>query len=478
MPDAKVLSLVRRREDDLPAPANVAAAPGERYTVLLLDENQLDRLLERQGVHGFATSKAPTVITPKSRRSKSRLWPLALVVGTVAAALVAAALVLWPSPRTPATAVVAPPSDVAPVADDTAPVVSTGASFSVNAGAFASDRAARSAAKRLASAGWPSFTWRLDDRRHLLVGPYVTIDEAENALRLLGSLGYAKGKLHVDDRLRVTAAAVSTPRRLPRYPDVVLVAAPGRLSYVFELADEPRHVSGERVGATSFVLTAGPLVTPVERQVWKAPGDVRLVSRVALSPRGQDATMLQAVVTLAETADASVRLQGRLVYVDVFRRLDEVTPLEDQSDVPPRRSSGAPAGRMAGPVSAAPPPAAAPPGPTTASAGSLQDYRNAVRPLIARFEEIQPFLRSTVSSASADVLAALTGTCMELEVGLSAVVVPTAAQSAHGLLLSAVQLARTATTPSFREDRAAVVREAFAQFSAAKARLQDLASPP
>jgi hypothetical protein len=30
----------------------------------------------------------------------------------------------------------------------------------------------------------------------------------------------------------------------------------GRLSYVFELADQPRHVSGERIGATSFVLTA------------------------------------------------------------------------------------------------------------------------------------------------------------------------------------------------------------------------------
>ena len=479
-----MLSLVRRRDDDLPVPANVAAAPGERYTVLLLDESQLDRLLERQGVQGFATSQAPTVITPRSRRSPSRLWPLAFVVGTVAAVLVTAALVLWPSPRTPAAApVAAPPSDVAPVAPDTAPVVSTGASFSVDAGAFASDGAAQAAAKRLASAGWPSFTWRLDQRRrHVLVGPYVSIDEAENALRLLGSVGYANSKLHVDDRLRVTAAAVSSQRRLPQYPDVVLVAAPGRLSFVFELADEPRHVSGERVGATSFVLTAGPLVTPVERQVWTAPGDVRLVSRVALSPKGQDATMFQAVVTLAETADASVRLYGRRVYVDVFRRLDEVTPLEDQFDVPARRppSTAAAAGRAAGPVSPAQPPVAAPAGTATAtaSAGSLQDYRSAVGPFIARFEEIQPFLRSTVSSASTDVLAALTGTCSELETGLSAVVVPSAAQSTHGLFVSAVQLARTATSLSFREDRAALVREAFAQFSAAKARLQDLAAQP
>jgi hypothetical protein len=166
--------------------------------------------------------------------------------------------------------------------------------------------------------------------------------------------------------------------------------------------------------------------------------------------------------------------------VDVFRRLDEVTPFEDRFDVPARRTPGAvvPAGHTTGPVSPAPTLVAANSGSATASAGSLQDYRSAVRPFVARFEEIQPFLRSTVSSGSADVLAALTGTCMELEAGLSAVVVPTAAVSTHGLLVSAVQLARTATTPSFRDDRAAVVREAFAQFSAAKARLETSEAPP
>lgn len=469
MSDARGLSLARRRDDDLPAPAGAPNAPGERYTVLLLDEGQLDRLFQRQLGHRLSALHGPTVSPPGARRSWWRLWPLAVAVVTLAAALGTAAWVFRAAPRAVvAVPPVAPPSDVVPVASDTASVVSTGASFSVDAAAFLSDGPARAAARRLASAGWPTFTWRIDQRRrHVFVGPYVSIDEAETAQRQLARAGHAGNRLHVDDRLRVTLAAPSAARGLPQYPDVVLVAAPGRLSFVFELAEEPRRVSGERVGATSFVLTAGPLVTPVERQIWRAPGEVRLVGRVAVSPHGQDATALQAVVTLAETADATVRLQGRRVYVDVVRRLDEVTPLESRLDVPARRAPRPPADDR-------PVPAGSP----APVAGELHDYRGAVRPFIARFEEIQPFLRSTVSSASTDVLAALTGTCAELEQGLAVIAVPASAQSTHGLFLSAVQLARTATTPSFRDDRAALVREAFAQFTAAKTRLRDLESQP
>ena len=121
---------------------------------------------------------------------------------------------------------------------------------------------------------------------------------------------------NVDDRLRVTAAALSATRRPKQYPDIVLVAAPGRLSFVFELSEEPRHVSGQRVSLTTFTVTAGPLRTSVEAQTWKAPGDVRLVKRVALSSPGQDPSAMQGVVTLAENADASVRLHGRRVYVE------------------------------------------------------------------------------------------------------------------------------------------------------------------
>ena len=211
-----------------------------------------------------------------------------------AAALTAAALLIvavawWALGATqPAgvpedTAVVVP----APV-EDPAPVVSTGASLSVDVAATAIDDQARLASRRLADAGWPTFTWRVDpDRRHVLVGPYASIDEAEATQRTLTRAGYAGARLYVDDRLRVTAAALSATRRPKQYPDIVLVAAPGRLSFVFELSEEPRHVSGQRVSLTTFTVTAGPLRTPVEAQTWKAPGDVRLVKRVALSSPGR-----------------------------------------------------------------------------------------------------------------------------------------------------------------------------------------------
>ena len=372
------------------------------------------------------------------------------------------------------TAAVAP----APV-EDTAPVVSTGASLSVDVAATAIDDQARLASRRLAEAGWPAFTWRVDpDRRHVLVGPYASIDEAEATQRTLARAGYAGARLHVDDRLRVTAAALSATRRPKQYPDIVLMAAPGRLSFVFELGEEPRHVTGLRVSPTTFTVTAGPLRTPVEAQTWKAPGDVGLVKRVALSSPGQDPSAMQGVVTLAENADASVRLQGRRVYVDVFRHTDEVPPVEDAA--PP--AAAAPAAGMTPRVTVggtAVRPAAPAPGARAAQAASgpadgMEAYRAALQPLLTRFEEVQPFLGATIATASPDILAALNDTCAQLEQAAAAITPPPSARGVHNLLTSAAHLARTATGPAFSGDRQAVVKESSATLAAAKIRLAEL----
>ena len=103
----------------------------------------------------------------------------------------------------------------------------------------------------------------------------------------------------------------------------------------------------------------------------------------------------------------------------------------------------------------------------------MEAYRAATQSLVARCEENQPFLRQTVASASPDVLGALSGTCADLEQALALVVVPASARATHGLLVSAVQLARTATNPTYPGDRTAQLRESAAQFIAAKARLQN-----
>ena len=93
--------------------------------------------------------------------------------------------------------------------------------------------------------------------------------------------------------------------------------------------------------------------------------------------------------------------------------------------------------------------------------------------MFARFEEIQPFLRSAVvdadaGSAGGDLPARLpsssrpcaTPTCRA----------PPKARTACSL--SAVQLARGAVSPTYSGDRMAQVREAMAQFQAAKAQLR------
>ena len=70
------------------------------------------------------------------------------------------------------------------------------------------------------------------------------------------------------------------------------------------------------------------------------------------------------------------------------------------------------------------------------------------------------------------MLAAIDGTFGELELTLRASDVPRADQGAHGRLIMAVQLARGALAPCVAGDRVAQVREAMAQFQAAKAQLR------
>ncbi len=119
---------------------------------------------------------------------------------------------------------------------------------------------------------------------------------------------------------------------------------------------------------------------------------------------------------------------------------------------------------------------AAPAGQAVAGArgpsGDSAAYRQAIAPIFARFEEIQPFLRSSVATPVPEVLGAVAGTLTELEDALRALAVPRNAQGAHGLMTSAVQLAKDAVAPTFSGDRMTQVREAMAQFQAAKAQLR------
>jgi hypothetical protein len=467
-------------------PAKTPTVEGDRYTVLLLDEDQLDRFLSKPRFKSLGSHLGRTVdVWPRAHRLKS--W------GAVAAVvLVAVTAVVWlraagGDTRATTTSRAYRPVDAAPIP--------TGASFSVQVTSFARDADARVMAGRLTKAGLPSFAWRLDGSlRDVLVGPFVSIDEAEAAQREVARLGFARTRLHVDERLRATNDAVVANVSDKSNPVVVLVAAPGRLAVVFELEGEPQQVSGQRIDAATFAVTTSALGTPMESQEWNAASDVQLVKHVSVTADSQGTRGLDARVIVAENAVATVRVEGSRVYVDVSRaQLDF-----DERAVP--GAPAAPAPRASAPVAAAPRveerqaparsarvgvgPSAAPPTPAapqvgagprgqaSSPSGDVTQYRQAIGPIFARFEEIQPFLRSAVATPTPEVLAAIAGTFAELEDALRATDVPRNAQAAHGLMTSAVQLARGAVAPSFFGDRTAQVREAMAQFQAAKAQLR------
>src|SRR5215208_3924901 len=115
--------------------------------------------------------------------------------------------------------------------------VETGASFSVSAGSFASEARAAIFAAALDASGLPMFVRaRTDDGRHqVLVGPYVSTEEAEHAQRKLAAWGLGDARLVVDDtmRTRPQEAAVFGFGE-PSSNNIVMLAAPGMASIVFE----------------------------------------------------------------------------------------------------------------------------------------------------------------------------------------------------------------------------------------------------
>jgi hypothetical protein len=453
-----------------------ASPERERYTVLLLDEDQFERFLARP--------RARDVVPMSTGRASvwARAPRFTVRRAAVSLAVLAAAGTVWA--RASADRLEAPVAAAAPVIRQ-APSVATGASFTVRVPRFAGERDARAIASRIARGGLPAFTWHVDGPLpDLLVGPFVSIDEAEHAQRALAVHGYRRSRLHVDERLRSTRLASASAS-----PAVLAVAAPGRESLVFELTGEPRVMSGERVSATVFDVITGPIGSPIDAQEWSAPPELRLVRHIVVEADATGERGLTARVTLAEGAPARVRAEGSRLYVDV----EEPEGASPEAGAPPRRARAevappeAPAETPRSPAAVSPttsPSNSAPaamPSATSAlparpaapgSPDEVQRYREAIAPVFARFEEIQPFLRSAVAEGSPDVLGALAGTFAELEQTLRSVRVPPPALEGHSLLTSAVQLARAAAASGSASERTVQAREATAQFQAARARLR------
>ena len=152
-------------------------------------------------------------------------------------------------------------------------------------------------------AGLPTFLRARpeDGGYQVLVGPYVSTDEAERAQRALALWRLGETRLVVDDSLRGAGPAKRHSFLLDEDParrvNVMLVAASGTASLVFELPHAPRGVELQQVTATridlhveafgdarpdglSAAVGAAPGETSADLPSWTTPESVLLVKQL------------------------------------------------------------------------------------------------------------------------------------------------------------------------------------------------------
>jgi hypothetical protein len=354
---------------------------------------------------------------------------------------------------------------------DAWPTVPTGASFNLALAAFEDERRASLMEASIGAKGLPAFVDSTDGRRHhVFVGPYLTIDEAERAQRRMTAAGLTGGRLFVDDSMhRASQLAGSSGVSAPTLHHIapVLVGAAGRVSVILELASQPRHVRTRRVSATTLVIDAGPLAEGIQPQTWSAPETVELVRRISMEEaRIDNRSVARVQLTLPEVAWGRTRVVGRRLYIDLsWPELRQAAPLSEAF-----RNAASPRTPRA-PDEAQPAQLAEPSVRPDARAIEIEGYRGAIRPIIARFEEMEPFLVSATQAPSPEVLAALGHTLATLSDSLRSLQVPGELTSTHGVFVSALKVAGRAVDPALRADRAVEVRQALALFDLGVAQL-------
>jgi sporulation related protein len=369
--------------------------------------------------------------------------------------------------------------------------VETGASFSVSAGSFATEAKAATFAAALDASGLPILVRvRPDDGRYqVLVGPYVSTEEAERAQRRMAAWGLGEARLVVDDTMR------SNPQEASVFgfgrsegTSVVMVAAAGMSSIVFEMSRAPKQVEARRSGSTSLDVEIGQQTAGSRHRAasgaqraagsgqsavgsgqsaaagsapaagafepLRLPDGVSLVRELSVQTTDGDATRAHVVVPVG--VESRVRLEGRRVYVDLaFPKAPWVIvkPAPQGPGLP--RNESPRAGRVqadpeerVGRVVLAP----------------TNAYREQVDAIVARFTEIEPFLLSAAQAPEPDVLAALAHSLEDVRASLERTTAPADQRDDRQALLLALARAQAALAPTFASNRKAAVEEAVALF--------------
>ncbi len=366
--------------------------------------------------------------------------------GVAVLGFVAAGLGMWvwtPSPVTPVRA------------------IPTGAGFNVTMARSQDGGYARAIANRVEAAGLPAFTRDLGKgpSRQVVVGPYVSIDEAESVQRMLARQGFG-ARLLVDEsvrRVQGDAEVADTTGGVT----AVLIAGGGRLSVVIEMPVEPRYVfsrdpdsvradlvrRGGPLDPPAFAtleINAGPVPGTVNSGRWHAPAGVALFQDLSIEQVADgESPSIRIRLVVSKSASTNVRVAGRRLYIDLWPLEADAEP-EDVVRVVETRER------------------------------VIEDYRVTIRPAVEKFDAIEPFVLAAVGTPTPEVLSALRRTLQALEEWMRTVRPPRQWQDAHYSLVSAVSLTAEALSPEFVGDRAARVGEAFARRERIKVMIDDV----
>jgi hypothetical protein len=248
----------------------------------------------------------------------------------------------------------------------------------------------------------------------------------------------------------------------PSLMRLLVVPSAGQLSLVIEMSDETRRVSTQQTTATTLLLDAGPVASPLQRQVLNAPSGLSLLQQVAADEWINDEKehLLRLRITMKQPAPNSVRVVGRRIYVD-FMMPDVPMPGTMSRNAAAGSSPQAQKGVADLKVNT-----------PRADVAAFQQTMNGAA---SQFERIQPFLLSATSSRTSNpaVLTAVGEAISGLQLSLRGVRPPAAASSSSlQLLTSAVSTAAQAVSADFQGDRTAKARQSVAMFAEAKAQLQ------
>ena len=243
----------------------------------------------------------------------------------------------------------------------------------------------------------------------------------------------------------------------PSVMRVLVTPSAGQMSLVVEMTEEARRVSTQQTSATVLMLEAGPIASPLKRQILKAPSGLSLLEEVAVDEgtTNENEHVLRLRVTMRRTVPSSVRVVGRRIYLDF---------MVPDAPMPVASVAAATTGLRSERDGAKP----------TLLAAKAVNARQVVNGAVAKFEEIQPFLVSATTSATpnAVVLGAVADAITSVQQSLHGVQSPAATAPPFQMLVSAVTLAAEAVNADFHGDRGSKAKQALAVFAAAKAQLQ------